>query len=146
MGRYSGIRNARRVLLFTVDQPEQERFMNRIIAAFALGLACAPSLAMAQDSDAPPTNNAPPPPSADCTTLDCNSNRQQQDNLNNNSGTPGAQDSLGDDRGTTGSSGTLPPTSPNDSLSGDDNDGGLGSRGSSGGGLSGGDSVGGGMQ
>ena len=67
-------------------------------------------------------------------------NRQQQDNLNNNSGTPSAPDSLGEDRGTTGGSGTLTPTTPNDSLSGDDNDGGLGSSGSSGGGLSGGDS------
>jgi len=77
-----------------------------------------------------------PAPSADCTTLDCNSNRQQQDNLNNNSGTPGAEDSLGDDQGTTGGSGTLAPTKPNDSLGGDDNRGGLGGGGSLGGGSS----------
>src|SRR5919108_1680034 len=113
--------------------------MNRIILARALGIACAPGVTLAQDSDAPaPADTAPPPPSADCTTLDCNTNRQQQDNLNNNSGTPSAPDSLGEDRGTTGGSGTLPPTPRNDSLSGDDNDGGLGE--SSGGGLSGGDS------
>ena len=80
-------------------------------------------------------------------TLDCNSNRQQQDNLNNNSGTPSAPDSLGEDRGTTGGSGTLAPTTPNDSLSGDDNDGGLGGGGSNGlsgsGSLNGGSSSGG---
>ena len=116
--------------------------MNRIIVALALGMTCLPGMAFARDSDAPAaTETAPPPPSADCTTLDCNTTRQQQDNLNNNSGTPSAPDSLGEDRGTTGGSGTLAPTTPNDSLSGDDNDGGLGSRGSSGnGGLSGGDS------
>lgn len=113
--------------------------MNRIIVAFALGIACAPGLVLAQDTEAPaPADTAPPPPSADCTTFDCNTNRQQQDNLNNNSGTPSAPDSLGEDRGTTGGSGTLTPTTPNDSLSGDDNDGGLGE--SSGGGLSDGDS------
>ena len=119
--------------------------MNRIIAALVLGMACAPGMALAQDSDAPAPADTTPP-SADCTTLDCNTTRQQQDNLNNDSGTPSAPDSLGEDGGTTGGSGTLPPTTPNDSLSGDDNDGGLGSRGSSGGGLSGGDSgVGGGL-
>ena len=114
--------------------------MNRTIMAIAIGLACAPGVAMAQDSDAPAPADTTPPPSADCTTLDCNTNRQQQDNLNNDSGTPSAPDSLGDDRGTTGGSGTLTPTTPNDSLSGDDNDGGLGSSGSDRGGLSGGDS------
>ena len=118
--------------------------MNRIVMALALGIVCAPGLALAQDSDAPAPANTPPPPSADCTTLDCNTARQQQDNLNNNSGTPSAPDSLGEDRGTTGGSGTLTPTTPNESLSGDDNDGGLSSRGSSGGGLSGGDSGSGG--
>ena len=114
--------------------------MNSIITALVLGLACAPGVAVAQDSDAPAPADTTPAPSADCPTLDCNTNRNQQDNLNNNSGTPSAPDSLGDDRGTTGGSGTLPPTSPNDSLSGDDNDGGLGSSGSDRGGLSGGDS------
>jgi hypothetical protein len=114
--------------------------MNRTIMAIAIGLACAPGMAMAQDSDAPAPADTTPPPSADCTTLDCNTNRQQQDNLNNDSGTPSAPDSLGDDRGTTGGSGTLTPTTPNDSLSGDDKDGGLGSSGSDRGGLSGGDS------
>jgi hypothetical protein len=134
-------RNAQNALVFTVDQTKRERFMNRIIMAFALGIACAPGVGLAQDSDTPaPTDTAPPPPSADCTTLDCNTNRNQQDNLNNSSGTPSAPDSLGEDRGTTSGSGTLTPTTPNDSLSGDDNDGGLGSRGSSGGGLSDGDS------
>ena len=83
--------------------------MNRIVMALALSLACAPGVALAQDSDAPAPADTTPPPSADCTTLDCNTTRQQQDNLNNNSGTPGAQDSLGDDQGTTGGSGTLPP-------------------------------------
>ena len=121
--------------------------MNRIIVALALGLTCVSGAAIAQDTEAPAANEtAPPPPSADCATLDCNTTRQQQDNLNNNSGTPSAQDSLGEDHGTTGGSGTLPPSSPNGSLSGNDNDGGLGSRESgSRGGLSGGDSVGGGM-
>ena len=95
--------------------------MNRIIVALALGLAYAPGLALAQDSNAPAPANTTPPPSADCTTLDCNTNRNQQDNLNNNSGTPSAPDSLGEDQGTTGGSGTLTPTPPNDSLSGDVN-------------------------
>jgi hypothetical protein len=113
--------------------------MKRNIAALAFGIVIVPAVAMAQDTDAPAATDTPPPPSADCTTLDCNTNRQQQDNLNNSSGTPSAPDSLGEDRGTTGGSGTLTPTTPNDSLSGDDNDGGLGARGSSGG-LSGGDS------
>lgn len=118
--------------------------MNRIIMAIALGLACAPTLALAQDSDAPAQSDTLPAPSADCTTLDCNSTRQQQDNLNNDSGTPGAQDSLGDDRGTTGGSGTLAPTTPSDSLGGDDKSGGLGGGGLSGsGGLNGGSSSGG---
>jgi hypothetical protein len=117
--------------------------MNRIIIALALGIACAPGVALAQNADAPtPTDTAPPPPSADCTTLDCNTSRQQQDDLNS-SGTPSAPDSLGDDRSTTSGSGTLAPSTPHESLSGDDNGGGLGSGGSSG--LSGGDSVGGGM-
>ena len=116
--------------------------MNRIIMVLALSLVCAPGAALAQDSDVPAPANTTPAPSADCTTLDCNTTRQQQDNLNNNSGTPGAQDSLGEDRGTTGGSGTLPPTTPNDSLSGDDNDGGLGGGG--GNGLSGSGSLGGG--
>lgn len=76
--------------------------MNRIIMAFALGIACVPGVALAQDSDAPAPADTTPPPSADCTTFDCNTNRQQQHNLNNNSGTPSAPDSLGEDRGTTG--------------------------------------------
>ena len=114
--------------------------MSRIIGALAFGVAFASGVAMAQDSETPAPVTTPPPPSADCTTLDCNTNRQQQDNLNNNSGTPSAPDSLGEDRGTTGGSGTLTPTPRNDSLSGDDNDGGLGSTGSDRGGLSGGDS------
>ncbi|HJT15073.1 MAG TPA: hypothetical protein VJ790_20790 [Dongiaceae bacterium] len=114
--------------------------MNRPILALAFGLAFAPGVALAQDSDAPAPAGTTPPPSADCTTLDCNTNRQQQDSLNNNSGTPSAPDSLGEDRGTTGGSGTLTPTTPSDSLSGDDNDGGLGSTGSDRGGLSSGDS------
>lgn len=76
--------------------------MNRIIVALALGVACAPGAALAQDSDAPAAIDTAPPPSADCTTLDCNTNRQQQNNLNNNSGTPSAPDSLGEDRGTAG--------------------------------------------
>lgn len=116
--------------------------MNRIITAVALSLAFAPALA--QDGDALAPADTAPPPSADCTTLDCNTNRQQQDNLDNNSGTPSAPDSLGEDRGTTGGSGTLTPTPRNDSLSGDDSRGGLDSSGSSGGGLSGGDSGSGG--
>ncbi|HJR23439.1 MAG TPA: hypothetical protein VJ822_17530 [Dongiaceae bacterium] len=114
--------------------------MNRVTLALAFGLAFAPGVVLAQDSGVPAPMDTTSPPSADCTTFDCNTNRQQQDNLNNNSGTPSAPDSLGEDRGTTGGSGTLAPTTPNDSLSGDDNDGGLGSGGSSGGGLSGGDS------
>lgn len=113
--------------------------MNRITMALAVGIVCAPTLAIAQDDDAPAQSDTTPAPSADCATLDCNSTRQQQDNLNNNSGTPGAQDSLGDDQGTTGGSGTLAPTTPNDSLSGDDNRGGL----SGSGGLDGGSSSGG---
>jgi hypothetical protein len=121
-------------------------FMNRMIVAFMFGLACAPGVVLAQDSDAPAATDTTPAPSADCATLDCNSTRQQQDNLNNNSGTPGAQDSLGDDRGTSGGSGTLTPT-PNDSLGGDDNRGGLGGGGSDGlrgsGSLNGGSSSGG---
>ena len=118
--------------------------MNRIIVALASGLVFAPGVVLAQDIDAPAPADTTPAPSADCTTLDCNTNRNQQDNLNNNSGTPSAPDSLGEDQGTTGGSGTLTPTAPNDSLSGDDNRGGLGSGGSSGGGLSGGDSGSGG--
>jgi hypothetical protein len=114
--------------------------MNRIMMVLALGLVGAPGGALAQDSEPPAPADTTPPPSADCATLDCNTNRQQQDDLNNNSGTPSAPDSLGEDRSTTGGSGTLTPTTPNDSLSGDDNDGGLGSGGSSGGGLSGGGS------
>ena len=114
--------------------------MKRIIMALAFGLACAPGVALGQDSDPPAQPDTTPPPSADCTTLDCNTDRNQQDNLNNNSGTPSAPDSLGEDRGTTGGSGTLTPTTPNDSLSSDDNDGGLGSSGASSGGLSGGGS------
>jgi hypothetical protein len=118
--------------------------MKRMIVAFVLGLAGAPAVAIAQDSDAPAATDTTPAPSADCTTLDCNSTRQQQDNLNNNSGTPSAPDSLGDDRGAAGASGTLPPSTPSDSLGNDDNGGGLDSRSGSGG-LSGGDSVGGGL-
>ena len=116
--------------------------MNRIIVALAFSVVCAAGTAIAQDNDAPAPANTPPAPSADCTSLDCNSSRQQQDNLNNNSGTPGAQDSLGDDQGTTGGSGALPPTTPNDSLGGDDNRGGLGGGKSDG--LSGSGSLGGG--
>jgi serine/threonine-protein kinase len=109
--------------------------MTRTLAALAFGALIMPGLALAQSSDAPAPADTTPAPSADCTTLDCNNARQQQDNLNNNSGTPGAQDSPGDDQGTTGGSGTLSPTTPNDSLSGDDNSGGLG--GGDNGGLSG---------
>jgi hypothetical protein len=118
--------------------------MKRTLAALAFSALIMPGAALAQSSDAPAPADTTPAPSADCTTLDCNNARQQQDNLNNNSGTPGAQDSLGDDQGTTGGSGTLSPTTPNDSLSGDDNSGGLG--GGDSGGLSGsGNSSGGGL-
>ncbi len=116
--------------------------MNRIMMVLGLSLACVPGVALAQDSDAPAPADTTPPPSADCTTLDCNTSRQQQDNLNNDSGTPGAQDSLGDDRGATGGSGTLPPTIPDRSLGGNDNDSGL--DGSKSNGLSGSGSLNGG--
>jgi hypothetical protein len=121
--------------------------MKRTLVALAFGALIVPGMAAAQDSNAPAQTDTSPAPSADCVTADCTTNRNQQDNLNNNSGTPGAQDSLGDDRGTSGGSGTLTPTTPNDSLGGDDNRGGLGSGGSDGlsgsGSLNGGSSGGG---
>lgn len=119
--------------------------MKRTLVALAFGALIAPGVALAQDNTAPADST--PPPSADCATADCTTNRNQQDKLNNNSGTPGAQDSLGDDRSTTNGSGTLPPTTPNDSLGSDDNRGGLGGGGSNGlsgsGSLNGGSSSGG---
>jgi hypothetical protein len=122
--------------------------MRLSILALSLATLCIPGVALAQSNTTPRPIDPTPAPSADCTTPDCNAMRSQQDNLNNNSGTPAAPNSLGDqNRGTSSGSGTLPPTTPDDSLGGNSsrgldsggNDGGLG------GGSLGGSSSGGGM-
>jgi hypothetical protein len=117
------------------------------VLALSLATLCIPSVTMAQTgtTTTTPSPDAATPPTADCSTLsgsaaaDCNAQRNQQDQLDNGSGTGGAlQTPSTSSHGTTGGSGTLTPTIPDSTL------GGGGSNNNTGTGL-GGSSSGGGM-
>lgn len=102
----------------------------------------ASTVTWAQSSPTTPAPDTTMPPSADCggrsgaAAADCNTLRNEQDRLNNGSGSSGAQDPLdgstGNDGSTggTGGSGTLSPTVPGGSLGGSSDGGSSGGGGS----------------